>query len=219
FSSKTMKCRNCKSYDPNVMNEDFKQVNWLPVMTAPNVNIAVNIFNTIVKEIFDKHAPPIKKRVKGRPCPWMNNELKTTLKKRDVLLRRARKTNEDADWKAYKGQRNICNNLTRKTKGAYHKNIIKENRLNPRNFWNSIKEIFPTKSGTKNSSSKTPQTNKRFADSFGNYFSTAVRKLKTQALILKEFIWKSPRISVLRTNKTFWFDYVSKAFISSFLKR
>ena len=37
------------------------------------------------------------------------------------------------------------------------------------------------------------------ADSFGNYFSTAVRKLKTQALILKEFVWKSPRISVLRT--------------------
>ena len=121
---------------------------------------------------------------------------------------------------AYKGLRNICNNLTRKTKDAYHKNI-KENRLNPRNFWNSIKEIFPTKSGTKNSNSKTPQTNKRLADSFGNYFSiiSAVRKLKTQALILKEFVWKSPRISVLRTNKTFRFDYVSKVFISSFLKK
>ena len=49
-------------------------------------------------EIFEKHAPPIEKRVKGRPCPWMNNELKTTLNRRDVLLRRARKTNEDADW-------------------------------------------------------------------------------------------------------------------------
>ena len=122
---------------------------------------------------------------------------------------------------AYKGLRNICNNLTRKNKGAYHKNITKENRLNPRNFWNSIKEIFPTKSGTKNSNSKTPQTNKRLADSFGNYFSiiSAVRKLKTQALILKEFVWKSPRISVLRTNKTFRFDYVSKVFISSFLKK
>ena len=57
-----MKCRNYKSYDPNVMNEDFKQVNWLPIMTAPSVNIAVNIFNTIVKKIFDKHAPPIEKR-------------------------------------------------------------------------------------------------------------------------------------------------------------
>ena len=140
----------------------------------------------------------------------MNNELKTTLNRRDVLLRRARKTNEDADWKAYKGLRNICNNLTRKNKGAYHKNITKENRLNPRNFWNSIKEIFQLNLAQK---IRTPQTNKRLADSFGNYFSTAVRKLKTQALILKEFVWKSPRISVLRTNKTFRFDYVSKVFI------
>ena len=123
-----MKCRNYKSYDPNVMNKDFKQVNRLPVMTAPNVNIAVNIFNTIAKKIFDKHAPPIEKRVKCRPCPWINDELKTALNRRDVLLRRARKTNEDADWKAYKGQRNICNNLTKKTKGTYHttKTLLKK---------------------------------------------------------------------------------------------
>ena len=51
------------------MNEEFKQVNWSPVLTAPDVNIAVDIFNTIVKDIFDKHAPIIEKRIKGRPCP------------------------------------------------------------------------------------------------------------------------------------------------------
>ena len=44
----------------------------------------------------------------------MNNELKTTLNRRDGLLRRAHKTNKDADWKAYKALRNTCNNLTGK---------------------------------------------------------------------------------------------------------
>ena len=219
FSSKAIKCRNYKSYDPNVMNENFKQVNWLPVMTAPNVNVAVYIFNTVVKEIFDKHAPPIEKRVKGRLCPWIDDGLKSTMNRRDRLLRKARKTNKDEDWKAYKTLRNTCNNLTRKAKGTYHKNVINENRLNPKNFWNAIKEMFPTKAGTKNSNSKSPQSNQKLADSFADYFSTAVRKLKRQSLRLKEFVWKSPRTAVLRTNKTFQFDYVSKVFIINFLKK
>ena len=111
------------------------------------------------------------------------------------------------------------NNLTRKAKGTYHKNVINENRLNPKNFWNAIKEIFPTKAGTKNSNSKSPQSNQKLADSFADYFSTTVRKLKRQSLRLKEFVWKSPRTAVLRTNKTFQFDYVSKVFIINFLKK
>ena len=102
---------------------------------------------------------------------------------------------------------------------TYHNNVINESRLNPRNFWNAIKEIFSTKAGTKNSNSKTPQSNKKLADSFANYFSTAVRKLKTQSLRLKGFVCKSPCSSVLHTNKTFWFGYVSKVFITNFLKK
>ena len=102
---------------------------------------------------------------------------------------------------------------------TYHNNVINESRLNPRNFWNAIKEIFSTKAGTKNSNSKTPQSNKKLADSFANYFSTAVRKLKTQSLRLKGFVCKSPCSSVLHTNKTFRFGYVSKVFITNFLKK
>ena len=53
------------------MNREFENVNWLPVIFAPDVNTAANIFNTIVRDIFDNHAPIINKRIKGRPCPWI----------------------------------------------------------------------------------------------------------------------------------------------------
>ena len=41
------------------MNVDFENVNWLPVTSAPDVNTALNIFNTIVRDIFEKHAPTL----------------------------------------------------------------------------------------------------------------------------------------------------------------
>lgn len=219
FASKTIKCRNYKSYDHNAMNEEFQQVNWYPVLTAPDVNIAVDIFNTIVKDIFDKHAPIIEKRIKGRPCPWMDDELKSIMNRRDQLLRKVRKTNSDDDWKNYKSLRNRCNNLTKKAKGAYHRNVINENRLNPKNFWNSIKEIFPTKTGTRNSTTINLKSNKRLAENFADYYASAVCKLKSIKFKLKNFVWNCPRKVSLRTNKTFEFGYVSKVFIGNYLKK
>ena len=44
-------------------------------MTAINVNVDVDIFNTVVKEIFDKHAPAIEKRMKGDQCPCIDDGL------------------------------------------------------------------------------------------------------------------------------------------------
>jgi len=49
YPAKTVNCRNYRSYNPEEMNNDFQRVNWLPVLTAPSVNIAVDMFNVIVK--------------------------------------------------------------------------------------------------------------------------------------------------------------------------
>lgn len=219
FSPKTIKCRDYKSYDPYAMNLEFDSVNWLPVLTAPDVNIALNIFNVIVKGIFDRHAPIIEKRIKGRPCPWIDQELKAIMNRRDRLHRKAKESKSEDDWKAYKELRNRCNNMQRKAKGAYHKNKINENRLNPKKFWQAVKEIFPTKAGTNNKNAKTASINRNLADNFRKYFSTAVHELKSKALKLKNFVWKSPETVILRTNKTFQFQYVSKVTINTFLKK
>ena len=193
FSPKTIKCRNYKSYDPQMMNLDFDHVNWLPVVTAPDVNTALNIFNFIVKDIFDKHAPLIEKRIKGCPCPWINQELKKAMNQRDRLHRKARNSKNEDDWKAYKTLRNKCINLQRKAKGAYHKNKINENRLNPMKFWKAIKDIFPTKAGSNNGNANPASTNRNLANKFRDYFSFAVNELKSKALKLKNCVWKSPQ--------------------------
>ena len=218
YTSKTIKCRNYKSYNPTSMNVDFENVNWLPVTSAPDVNTALNIFNTIVRDIFEKHAPTLNKRSKGRSCPWIDAELKNVMNRRDKILRKARKTNNDDDWRVYKTLRNSCNNMQRKAKANHHKTKIQEGRQNPKQFWKAVKDVFPTKPGSDNKPSSVAH-NKKLADNFRNYYSTAVSTLKSNCMRLKNFVWKSPVRVQRRTEKTFKFQYVSKVFIKSFLSK
>ena len=219
FPAKTVKCRNYASYDIESMNRDFERVNWLPVLTAPNVDVALDIFNVIVRDIFDKHSPFINKRVKGRPCPWIDDELKRTMNRRDRILRKARSSWIDNDGKTYKTLRNLCNNMQKKAKATYHKNLLNQNKLNPKSFWRTVKDIFPTKaSGSKNNSNN-EANNKTLAENFRQYFSTAVHKLKSNAFKVKECVWKIPKQTLFRTKCIFKFQYVSKVFVRSFLRK
>ena len=170
FPAKTVKCRNYATYDVASMNRDFEEVNWLPVLNTTNVNIALENFNFIMRDIFDNHAPFITKRIKGRPCPWIDDELKRTMNQRDQFLRKARRSNNEEDWKSYKTLRNLCNNMRKKAKATYHKNLINENSRNPKSFWRAVKSIFPTKASSNRNTSNNDQNNKTLAENFKQYF-------------------------------------------------
>ena len=75
-----------------------------------------NIFNSIV----DQHAPLRQKRVKRKSQPdWFSKILEDVLKKRDKLLYRARQSQSDSDWSAFRKAKNKATNLLRKTKQTY----------------------------------------------------------------------------------------------------
>jgi hypothetical protein len=95
------------------MNEDFKNVNWWPIDVLRNVNTALKLFNNIVKDTFDLHAPEIVRKVRGETGPWLNSDLRKLMIDRDRMLRKARNTKEEMHWSLYKKLRNSCNNKLR----------------------------------------------------------------------------------------------------------
>ena len=70
------------------------------------------------------------------------------MNERDQSLRKARRSNREVDWSAYKRLRNYCTNAIRSAKVNYHKKLMNENINNPRNFWKSIKSAIPNKSNS-----------------------------------------------------------------------
>lgn len=143
----------------------------------------------------------------------MDVDIKRDMNRRDKVLRKARKSGSDADWRLYKKLRNFCNNRLRTARRNYHRNMLNEHRLNPRSFWKTIKSIFPTKA--KVNSSQQSNCN---AKSFGTFFSTAVSKLKKAHFLLANLVWRVPKYYSVRTNSTFNFQYVSVVFVQKELK-
>jgi hypothetical protein len=199
------------------MNEDFKNVNWWPIYVSRNVNTAVKLFNEIVKDIFDRHAPEIVRKVRGKPCPWLDSDLRKLMIDRDRMLRKARKTKEERHWSLYKKLRNSCNNKLRFAKSSYQKDLLNQNAGNPKKFWSTIKSIFPNKSArtTLNVNSARQQEK---ANIFSKYFASIVRSAKEKAIPLVNFVWKSPLAVPSRTRLVFKAEHISSEFVMNQLK-
>ena len=106
---------------------------------------------------------------------------------RDQLHKKAQKSRKEKDWAIYKKQRNKCNNLIKKLKLLITEILLRRMRQTSKKFWNCIKAVFPSKlchlqtcpSVTLNSNVKT----------FSDYFSGAVKKLKSLTYPLGNCTW------------------------------
>lgn len=91
--------------------------------------------------------------------------------------------------------------------------------MNPRKFWNIIKNLFPTKSKANFATTTCNEAeNIAKANTFCDYFSTIVKTLKSSVSLLNYYVWKTPHYIAQRTVKTFRMEYVSKLYIEKEMK-
>ena len=217
FPAKLKSHRDYKKYDVNEFRKDVKSINWQHLYSTSNVNLAWKSFKSLLLEKIDKHAPMISKRIQGRNCPWLSEELKRELNKKDQLLRKARASKKEFDWSAYKIQRNRSNTLLRRTKNKYHQSVLNDNLGNPDKFWKTIKEMYPSKSSSNNNvrtssfniDGVNTTDNATIANRFNQFFSTVASKLKAKSIVLKDFIWASRTKISVKCPNNFNFRLVS----------
>ena len=128
---------------PEEFCESLSQIHWDPVRYASDVNNALDLFNDILKEQCDRHAPLIKKKVRGVNYPWLTHEIKKFMRRRDCFLKKARRTNKDIDWSAHRRSRNAVNNKVCSAKANYNRNLIQENIDVSKSFWRAVKRVLP----------------------------------------------------------------------------
>ena len=58
-------------------SKDVRNITWTPVHENTNdINEALSYLTKYLKKLFDKHAPLIEKRVKGKPYNWIDQNIK-----------------------------------------------------------------------------------------------------------------------------------------------
>ena len=111
-----------------------------------------NLKNILLKT-FNKHAPIISKRVKGKKSPWLTTSIKKEMNSRDLLHRKFRKSRCQTDYDTYRIQRNKVNVIVRKAKNKHYKSMLNESSNDPRRFWRTLKQIFPVNKTVTNAKS------------------------------------------------------------------
>ena len=72
FPTRTVKCRNYKNYDKKLLVNEVSLIDWMPVYKAADINVALKYFNHKLKNLFDKHASILEKRVKSRSYKFVD---------------------------------------------------------------------------------------------------------------------------------------------------
>ncbi|KAJ8732167.1 hypothetical protein PYW08_014897 [Mythimna loreyi] len=98
------------------LQRDAVCIDWSPLQDATTVDDKVSVFNNIVTELYDRHAPVRRVKLKRPPAPWMNQEILMAMRRRDRAFRRFKGDRSEENWDSFKTHRNRCNQKIRNAK-------------------------------------------------------------------------------------------------------
>ena len=136
----TITYRDIKGLNKEQFVLSLQEAPWNCAFVFEDTNDVVDAWYEVFNDIIDEHLPLKQKRGKRKVQPkWFNAEILKGIKARDRLLSKARKSQAERDWNAFKRAKNTVTQLIRSTKQSYFKDKVTENRNNSRKLWNLIK--------------------------------------------------------------------------------
>ena len=159
--------------------EDFKEdilqsdlCKW-SVWCSAELDKSINLYNTVLNELMDKHCPVINKTVKGRIKPWFDTELRS--------LRKVRRAAERA-WRAGKGAKSAYVNLRKKfdlteqsKRCKYNQEALLASSGDTKALYKKVNRL----TGDSVQSLPSHKDPKKLADDFKVFFSEKVNKIRS----------------------------------------
>ena len=123
-------------------------MNMQTISLANDPNEMWNEWKRIFLTVTDKHAPSITRRVRSEYAPWITDEIKNMIHRRDFLKRKAVKTGSQQFHDAFTKVGNKLNKLIKRTKADYFTNSLNKCENKPKQMWKTINKLTNKKSKT-----------------------------------------------------------------------
>ncbi|XP_045450988.1 uncharacterized protein LOC123659867 [Melitaea cinxia] len=132
--------RNFSGIDFDSLAEDVSKIDWSGVLNASSIDEKLNYFNSLITQLYDKHAPIRPVRLKHLPAPWLTDEVKRLQKIRNIAKAKYRVDPNETNREKYRKARNRCNRLCRDEHRRYiFKSVIEED--DSARVWNFLKSL------------------------------------------------------------------------------
>lgn len=111
--------RDCKNFDEQILFNDLLESGLQKIFHIQDIDDKVQAFTEILLNLYNKHFPPKVIRITKKNAPWITNEVKDLMKKRDKARARHKKIRTQENWEEYKRLRNLTNHVITREKSAY----------------------------------------------------------------------------------------------------
>ena len=141
--------RSYVNYNEQLFIEQLLRSNWDEFYLTLDSNVAWSIIKNNILFHINRMCPIKSFRIKSLKDPWITNEILEQIKDKDILLKKAKRTNLSEDWKIARRRRNEVKTLVKHAKSNFIKDNLHEYKNDSKKFWNSLGDILPAKKSKK----------------------------------------------------------------------
>ncbi|CAK1589714.1 unnamed protein product [Parnassius mnemosyne] len=105
--------RNFGGMDIEQLCEDAYNIDWSVIERAPCIDDKVELFCSLLTQLYDVHAPMHYVRLKHLPAPWLSDDLKKLILQKNAALSKLKRNKTEENVRKYAKIRNRCNTLCR----------------------------------------------------------------------------------------------------------
>nr|CAI5826297.1 unnamed protein product [Callosobruchus analis] len=131
--------RDFSSFNLEMFDRDMRMLNWQHIFYCQDIDAKVNILGNHILNLFDKHAPYKRVKVTKPKSPWLTQDLREAIKRRDKALIKFKRSRDPDDWEAHRLLRNQATAKVRMEKCSYL-NSVSQERHNKKT-WNALKTL------------------------------------------------------------------------------
>ena len=132
-----------KTNNPDAFQYDMSFAPWSVLEIFDDVDDKLHASDLLFNEILDHHAPIRSIKVRAKPNPCITEEKRELMKSRNYWRKRARRTDNPADWSTYKNLKHQVRKLIRAAESEFVKDQIQNNPRNTNCFWKAIRLCLP----------------------------------------------------------------------------
>ena len=175
-----VKTRCYRHYAHRSFLENLAQVPWFENVLIDDASEKVIHFNHYFLEVLNQHASIKTVKIKHRPCPFVDQEMKEHMKNRNQLMKIAKQTRSSEDWEIYRLSRESIKARLRDSEREHAKTELK-NCKKTSSMWKVIKNCIPRKEISQPVYSRDL---KDMAEEFNNFFTSVGTRVSEESTSL-----------------------------------
>ena len=131
--------RSFKNFKNDLFLKELNSIDWNSIFNVGTIDEKLELFNSLLTELFDKHAPfrPIK--LKHLPAPWLTQEIRALMLKRNRAKCKYKLNPSDINLTKYKHLRNRCSKVCRDAQRQYIHSSIENSK--PSKIWKFLQTL------------------------------------------------------------------------------